>query len=443
MFRYAYRRLIDWKNNISHKPLLLNGARQTGKTWLLKEFGQNEYENTAYINFDFSPLPDEVFSGFDIPKIIRAVSSLTDQPVSPSRTLIIFDEVQENPLALTSLKYFAESELGYNVCASGSLLGIGLHAGTGFPVGKVEEVNLYPMSFNEFVLAKGGKAKFDFLKSSNWDEISLLNASFSSLLQEYCFTGGMPEVVKTYVEGRDLYRTREIQRSILLGYEKDFSKHIPANLLSKVELIWSSLPSQLAKENKKFILSSIKKGSRLKEFEEAIKWLEEAGLVYKVDRCSKVGYPLKFYEEQNIFKLFPMDLGLLGCMTDIDLTSIFVKGTFFAEFNGAFAEQFIAQTIISSGFNPFYYAKSNSQLELDFVIQYKDLAIPIEVKSGNNTKAKSLTTVLKENPDLKAIRFSQMGFKRQDNITNVPLFMADSWLRALGTSNRQSEPQFK
>ena len=353
--------------------------------------------------------------------------------------MIIFDEVQENPLALTSLKYFAESEMGYDVCASGSLLGIGLHAGTGFPVGKVEEINLYPMSFNEFVLAKGGKAKFDFLKSSNWDEISLLNSSFSSLLQEYCFTGGMPEVVKTYVEGRDLYSTREIQKSILLEYEKDFSKYIPANLLSKVELIWSSLPSQLAKENKKFILSSIKKGSRLKEFEEAIKWLEEAGLVYKVERCSKVGYPLKFYEEQNIFKLFPMDLGLLGCMADVDLTSIFVKGTFFAEFNGAFAEQFIAQTIISSGFKPFYYVKSNSQLELDFVIQCRDLAIPIEVKSENNTKAKSLTTVLKENPDLKAIRFSQMGFKRQDNIVNVPLFMADSWLRALKTSNTQPE----
>ncbi|MBO6056135.1 MAG: ATP-binding protein [Alphaproteobacteria bacterium] len=439
MFRYAYRRLIDWKNNISHKPLLLTGARQTGKTWLLKEFGQNEYENTAYINFDFSPLPDEVFSGFNIQKIIRAVSSLTGQPVFPSRTLIIFDEVQENPLALTSLKYFAESELGYNVCASGSLLGIGLHAGTGFPVGKVEEINLYPMSFNEFVLAKGEKAKFDFLQSSNWDEISLLNASFSSLLQEYCFTGGMPEVIKTYLEGRDLYRTREVQRSILLGYEKNFSKHIPANLLSKVELIWSSLPSQLAKENKKFIFSSIKKGSRIKEFEEAIKWLEEAGLVYKVDRCSKVGYPLKFYEEQNIFKLFPMDLGLLGCMTDVDLASIFVKDSFFEEFNGAFAEQFIAQTIISSDFNPFYYAKSNSRLKLDFVIQYKDLAIPIEVKSGNNTKAKSLKTILVENPDLKAIRFSQMGFKRRDNIVNVPLFMADSWLRALKTSNTQPE----
>lgn len=434
MFRYAYRQLTNWKNMNPHKPLLLYGARQTGKTWLLKEFGKNEYENTAYVNFDFSPLPDEVFSGFDIPKIIRAVSSLTDQPVSPSRTLIIFDEVQENPLALTSLKYFAESELGYNVCASGSLLDMGLHAGTGFPVGKVKEVNLYPMSFNEFVLAKGGKAKFDFLKSSNWDEISLLNASFSSLLQEYCFTGGMPEVVKTYVEGRDLYRTREIQRSILLGYEKDFSKHIPANLLSKVELIWSSLPSQLAKENKKFILSSIKKGSRLKEFEEAIKWLEEAGLVYKVDRCSKVSYPLKFYEEPNIFKLFPLDLGLLGCMADIDLSSIFVKDTFFAEFNGAFAEQLIAQTLISSGFAPFYHAKSNSQLKLDFIVQCKNLAIPIEVKSGNNTKAKSLKTVLGENPNLIAIRFSQAGFKRQDNIVNVPLFMADSWLQALRRS---------
>ena len=431
MFRYAYRRLIDWKNNISHKPLLLTGARQTGKTWLLKEFGQNEYENTAYINFDFSPLPDEVFSGFNIQKIIRDISSLTGQPVFPSRTLIIFDEVQENPLALTSLKYFAESELGYNVCASGSLLSIGLHAGTGFPVGKVEEINLYPMSFNEFVLAKGGKAKFDFLKSSNWDEISLLNASFSSLLQEYCFTGEMPEVVKTYVEERDLYRTREIQRSILLGYEKDFSKHIPANLLSKVELVWNSLPSQLAKENKKFILSSIKKGSRIKEFEEAIKWLEEAGLVYEVDRCSKVGYPLKFYEEQNIFKLFPMDLGLLGCMTDVDLASRFVKDSFFEESNCAFAEQFIAQTIISSGFKSFYYAKANSRLKLDFVIQCRDLAIPIEVKLGNNTKAKSLKTVLGENPDLKAIRFSQMGFKRWDNIVNVPLFMADSWLRSL------------
>ncbi|MBR4399652.1 MAG: ATP-binding protein [Aeriscardovia sp.] len=431
MFRYAYKRLVDWKNSKPHKPLLLDGARQTGKTWLLKEFGKNEYKNTAYINFDSSPLPDEVFTGFDIPRIIRALSSVSGQTILPSETLIVFDEVQESPLALTSLKYFAESELGYDICASGSLLGIGLHAGTGFPVGKVEEVSLYPMSFNEFVMAKGGKAKFDFLESSNWDEISLLHSDFFPLLQEYCFTGGMPEVVKAYVGGQDLYRAREIQRSILLGYEKDFSKHIPVSLLSKVNLVWRSLPSQLAKENKKFLLSSVKKGSMLKEFEEALKWLEEARLIYKVDRCSKAGYPLKFYEEPNIFKLFPLDLGLLGCMAGIDPSAIFVKGTFFAEFNGAFAEQFIAQALISSGFEPFYYAKSNSRLELDFVIQCRDSVIPIEVKSGNNTKAKSLKTVLEENPDLTAVRFSRLGFKRQDDITNVPLFMADSWLRTL------------
>ena len=431
LFRYAYKRLADWKNAKPHKPLLLDGARQTGKTWLLKEFGKNEYENTAYVNFDSNPLPEEVFAGFNIPRIIRAISSLTGQPILPSKTLIVFDEVQENPVALTSLKYFAESGLEYDICASGSLLGIGLHKGTGFPVGKVEEVSLYPMSFNEFVCAKGGEAKFDFLESSNWDEISMLHSDFSSLLQEYCFTGGMPEVVKTYIDGQDLYKTRQIQKSILLGYEKDFSKHIPSSLLPKVNLVWSSLPSQLAKENKKFTFSSIKKGSRLKEFEEAINWLEEARLIYKVNRCSKVGYPLKFYEEPNIFKLFPSDLGLLGCIADIDLASIFVKGTFFAEFNGAFAEQLIAQTLISSGFAPSYYAKSNSQLELDFVVQCKGSAIPIEVKSGNNTKAKSLKTVLDENPNLTALRFSQMGFKRQDRITNVPLFMADSWLRSL------------
>ena len=290
------------------------------------------------------------------------------------------------------------------------------------------------MSFNEFVRAKGGEAKFDFLESSNWDEISTLHSDFSSLLQEYCFTGGMPEVVKAYIDGQDLYKTRQIQKSILLGYEKDFSKHIPSSLLPKVNLVWNSLQSQLAKENKKFTLSSIKKGSRLKEFEEAINWLEEACLVYKVDRCSKVSYPLKFYEEPNIFKLFPSDLGLLGCMANIDLASIFVKGTFFVEFNGAFAEQLIAQTLIANGFAPFYYAKSNSQLKLDFVVQDKGLVIPIEVKSGNNTKAKSVKTVLNEKQNLTAIRFSQTGFKQQDRITNVPPFMADSWLRALHKS---------
>ena len=227
--------------------MLLDGARQTGKTWLLKEFGKNEYENTAYVNFDSDPLPEEVFTGFNIPRIIRAVSSLTGQSIVPSKTLIVFDEVQENPLALTSLKYFAESELEYDICASGSLLGIGLHKGTGFPVGKVEEVRLYPMSFNEFVRAKGGEAKFDFLESSIWDEISTLHSDFSSLLQEYCFTGGMPEVVKAYIDGQDLYKTRQIQKSILLGYEKDFSKHIPSSLLPKVNLVWNSLTSQLAK----------------------------------------------------------------------------------------------------------------------------------------------------------------------------------------------------
>ena len=429
MKRIIYKDLLEWKNSKERKPLIVDGARQTGKTWILKEFGKNEFRNTVYINCDEESEMKTLFFDFDVKRLLRAFSSITEESISPGETLIILDEVQEVPLAITSLKYFCENAAEYHIVAAGSLLGISIHQGTGFPVGKVDRLNMYPMTFSEFLEASGRPQLLEMLRSHRWTEISSLGTKFTDLLRQYYYTGGMPEVVSLYLEKGDLQTVREKQKKILLDYEDDFSKHIPPELLAKVRMVWNSIPSQLAKENKKFIYGALKKGARAKDFEDAIEWLINAGLIHKVYRTRKIERPLKFYEDFDSFKLFLSDLGLLGAMSDVTAKEVITGENFFSEYKGAFTEQYVAQELIASGLKPYYYSKENSTLEIDFIVQKEEL-YPIEVKAEENVKSKSLKAVYDSNNRVKACRFSMLPYKEQDWLTNVPLYAASEWINA-------------
>lgn len=428
MERTAYQDLINWKNKKNRKPLILNGARQVGKTWLLKKFGENEYESFAYINCDDTPEMKIIFSDFDTQRLIRNFSSITGVEIIREKTLIVLDEIQEVPNALTALKYFCENAPEYHIIVAGSLLGIGLHEGTGFPVGKVDEVSLYPLTFEEFCNALGKNILMNQVKEHKWNELSVLSHTFIELLRQYYYVGGMPAVVKDYCEKQNLKSVRDIQNQILADYKRDFSKHVPKEILPKVNIVWNSIPSQLSKENKKFIYSAIKKGGRAKEFENAIQWLIDAGLVYKVLRVSKIEKPLKFYEDFDAFKLFILDLGLLGAMVDVSAKDVLVNNTAFVEYKGTFTEQYVLQELITVKKNIYYYSKENSNLEIDFIIQ-KDEVYPIEVKAEENLRSKSLKTVYELNQSLKPCRFSMADYREQDWITNIPLYLAKEWVK--------------
>jgi predicted AAA+ superfamily ATPase len=428
MERTAYQDLINWKNKKNRKPLILNGARQVGKTWLLKKFGENEYESFAYINCDDTPEMKIIFSDFDTQRLIRNFSSITGVEIIREKTLIVLDEIQEVPNALTALKYFCENAPKYHIIVAGSLLGIGLHEGTGFPVGKVDELSLYPLTFEEFCNALGKNILMNQVKEHKWNELSVLSHTFIELLRQYYYVGGMPAVVKDYCEKQNLKSVRDIQNQILADYKRDFSKHVPKEILPKVNIVWNSIPSQLSKENKKFIYSAIKKGGRAKEFENAIQWLIDAGLVYKVLRVSKIEKPLKFYEDFDAFKLFILDLGLLGAMVDVSAKDVLVNNTAFVEYKGTFTEQYVLQELITVKKNIYYYSKENSNLEIDFIIQ-KDEVYPIEVKAEENLRSKSLKTVYELNQSLKPCRFSMADYREQDWITNIPLYLAKEWVK--------------
>ena len=430
MERTAYQELVNWKNKKNRKPLIVNGARQVGKTWLLKSFGSRNFKNLAYINCDESPEIKSAFTDFDTRRLIRIFSSLSGVEIAPEKTLIVLDEIQEAPLALTSLKYFCENAPEYHIAVAGSLLGIGLHEGTGFPVGKVDEINLYPLSFEEFCNALGKRQLMEQVKNHRWNELSTLSHAFIELLRQYYYVGGMPAVVKDYCENQNLIAVRQIQNQILADYKRDFSKHVPKETLPKVNIVWEAIPSQLAKENKKFIYSAIKKGSRAKDFENAIQWLLDAGLVYKVPRVVKIEKPLKFYEDFDSFKLFVVDLGLLGAMVQVSPKDVLVNTKAFTEYKGCFTEQYVLQELITLGQNVYYYSKENSTLEIDFIIQ-KDDVYPIEVKAEENLRSKSLKTVYGNNPALKPCRFSMAGYRKQDWLTNVPLYLAREWIKEI------------
>ncbi|MBR5096090.1 MAG: ATP-binding protein [Treponema sp.] len=429
MERAAYRELVEWKNKKNRKPLILNGARQVGKTWLIKDFGSKEFESFAYINCDDTPEMKTAFFDFDTARLVRIFSSLSGVEIKPGKTLIVLDEVQEVPLALTSLKYFCENAPEYHIAVAGSLLGIGLHEGTGFPVGKVDEINLFPLCFEEFCNVLGKNLLTAQMKEHRWNELSSLSQTFIELLRQYYYVGGMPAVVKDYCQNQNLKAVRDIQNQILSDYKRDFSKHVPKETLPKVNIVWESIPSQLAKENKKFIYSAIRKGARAKEFENAIQWLMDAGLVYKVLRATKIQKPLKFYEDFDAFKLFMVDLGLLGAMVGVSPKDVLASDNAFTEYKGSFTEQFVLQELATLDKKVYYYSKDTSTLEIDFVVQ-KEEVYPIEVKAEENLRSKSLRAVYDENPALNACRFSMADYREQDWMTNVPLYLAREWMKA-------------
>lgn len=427
MKREIYNELITWKNSKERKPLIVDGARQVGKTWILKYFGENEYKNVAYINCDKETAMKNIFSDFDTTRLIRAFSAISNEMIKPMETLIILDEIQETPLGLTALKYFCEDAREYHIVVAGSLLGIRMHSGTGYPVGKVDMLKMYPMSFYEFLLASKNEVLVNQFEERRWDELSMLANKFKDLLRQYYYVGGMPEVVKTYFTTNNLQEVRRIQKRIIADYEADFSKHIPAVDLQKVQMIWNSIPSQLAKENKKFIYGAIKKGARAKEFENSIEWLLNAGLIYKVVRVNKIERPLKLYEDISAFKLFISDIGLLGAKVDVTAEEVLTGENYMSEYKGAFTEQFIACELISAGYNLYYYSKENSPLEIDFIVQ-KNEVYPIEVKAEENLRSKSLRTIYEENNRLRPCRFSMANYREQDWMTNVPLYLAREWI---------------
>ena len=430
MYRTVYDELCAWKNKNNRKPLILSGARQVGKTWILKEFGNAEFDNLAYINCDKATEMQNAFTDFDTDRLIRFFSVVSNTSIQPGKTLIVLDEIQEVPIGLTALKYFCENASQYHIVVAGSLLGLEPHKGTGFPVGKVDEINMYPLSFKEFLIAMGKDSIINLMDEHRWEELSSLSKMLIELLRQYYYVGGMPEVVKNYVADQDILQVRKTQKQILADYRRDFSKHVPSSLLPKVNMVWDSIPSQLAKENKKFIYGLLKKGGRAKEFEDAIQWLINAGLVYKVNRVSKIESPLKFYEDISAFKLFTVDLGLLGAMVDVPAKEVLINDNMFIEYKGAFTEQYVLQEIIEYGLQPYYYSKENSRLEIDLIVQ-TDEVYPIEVKAEENLKSKSLKTAYDENPKLKAVRLSMCGYKEQDWMTNVPLYLSGEWLKSI------------
>lgn len=424
MKRLVYQQLLDWKKSPTRKPLVLNGARQVGKTWLLKAFAQQEYAKMAYVVCRKNPVVKEIFSiDFNIDRILRALRAMTGVDISPGDTLIILDEIQDVPEALEALKYFREEAPDYHIAVAGSLLGLSMHAGTSYPVGQVNTIDVYPMNFEEFLLAKGEDQMQQLLASRDFLSINLLHQKYTDLLRQYFFVGGMPEAVLEYVSTDALQSVRSIQKEILKGYDMDFSKHAPADQVARIRMVWQIIPAQLFRENKKFLFGAVVKGARAKDFEIAIQWLCDAGLAYRVQRVSKPELPLKVYVEMNAFKLYLSDIGLLGAMADVQPSQILVNNDIFKEYKGGMTEQYVLQQMKSHEIESIYYHTTDaSRLEIDFLIQRDAQLLPIEVKAEGNVRSNSLTTLLRCTPQLHAERYSMLPYIEQEQLTNVPLY---------------------
>lgn len=389
----------------------------------MKEFGKQEYKNTVYVNCDDNEDVKELFFDYDIERIIRSLSAITGIRIEAKNTLIILDEIQEVERGLASLKYFYEKAPEYHVAVAGSLLGITLHEGTSFPVGKVDMLYLYPMSFDEFLIACGKKQLVELLQEKEWKTLSPLRQMLTELLRQYYFVGGMPEAVKAYNERKDIWEVRAIQNKIITAYRNDMSKHAPLQQVQRINMVWNSIPSQLARDNKKFIYGSLRKGARANDFEIAIQWLVDSGLVHKVYRISKPALPLKFYEDMSAFKLFLLDCGLLGALSETPPQQMLIGDNVFEEYKGAFTENYVLQQLktIPQTF-VYYYSNDKSTMEIDFVVQHETEIIPVEVKAEENLRAKSLRQFTSDNPDLHGIRFSMSDYREQDWMTNFPLW---------------------
>ena len=387
MKRNVLEELLKWKDKSHRKPLILNGARQVGKTYILQEFGRMYYKNVAYVNCDRNEILAKIFStDYDIARIIRSLSAMLHTHIVPEETLIIFDEIQENAIVLNSLKYFCENAPEYHVAVAGSLLGISLHSNSSFPVGKIDMIKMYPMTFDEFLLAIGQEPLVELLRQGDYNVIDSLSVQFTDCLRQYYFTGGMPAAVKEYVETGNLQNVRAIQQQILFDYRRDFSKHAPTSEVPRINMVWDNIPSLLAKENKKFIYGAMKKGARAAEFELAIQWLMDAGLIYRVHRATAPVLPLKFYEDLSVFKLFILDVGLMGAMTETPAESIIIGDNIFREYKGAFTELFVYTQLLPQHLPTYYYNANDSRIEIDFLIQKNTRIIPTEVKAEENVK---------------------------------------------------------
>lgn len=422
MYRYAINNLIEWKNSPNHMPLIIKGARQVGKTWLMKEFGKTQYKKVAYISFDSNTRLDTLFQkDFDVKRLLDGLNIEVGFNITPKDTLIIFDEIQENPLALTSLKYFCENVPEYNIVAAGSLLGVAHHKGTGFPVGKVEYLNLYPLSFKEFLLAMNENQILELIDKNNFEMQKVFKERIIDLLRRYCYVGGMPKAVLSFAQKQDYNLVRKIQKNILDDYESDFSKHISPEQVERTRLLWNAIPSQLVKENKKCVYGKIKQGARAKDFEIALNWLIDSGLVHKVSRVSEPNMPLKAFEDVSAYKLFLLDVGLLGAMNDLDPRSLLENDKLFNDYNGAITEQYVLQEFKTLGDLPTFYWASN-RAELDFLIQYQNNIIPVEAKATINLQAKSLKSFRQKfNPKI-SIRTSLADFEENNGLFNIPLY---------------------
>ncbi|NDV58406.1 ATP-binding protein [Bacteroides sp. 519] len=425
MERKIVKKLRIWKDEPQRKPLILLGARQVGKTWIMKHFGELEFENVAYINCDEEPLAEELFaSDYNIPRILLTLQAITSTKIEAGKTLIIFDELQEVKRGLHSLKYFQENAPQYHVIAAGSLLGITIGRGESFPVGKVNLLHMYPLDFEEFLMAMGETSLSNLFHQPDWEPLNILRTKYIDLLRQYYYVGGMPEVVDSYINNYDLQEVRVKQNEILDAYRRDISKHTSATDSMRIGQVLQSLPSQLAKENKKFIYNVLKKGARATEYELAIQWLIDAGIIHKVCRVKELQMPIKFYEDLGAFKLFLLDCGLLGCMVDAPASQMLVGNNVFKEFKGAFTEQFVLQQLVTMGISTYYWSSESTPAEIDFVIQMDKRVIPIEVKAEENVRAKSMYEYIKSHPQysLKGLRISMLGYQDQDWMENIPLF---------------------
>ena len=427
MYRIAIEKLLKWKQSKRRKPLIIEGARQVGKTWLMKEFGKQAYADTVYINFDSNSRMAELFaSDLDTERLIMGLEIYVGRKIDPENTLLIFDEVQEVPRALAALKYFYENAPHYHIVCAGSLLGIALHQGTSFPVGKVDFLKLYPLSFKEFLLATGKEQFAELLDKRDYQMITSFKQTYIEALKQYYFVGGMPEAVQSFVDDKDFKEVREIQKRILVAYEQDFSKHAPNEIVPKIRMLWNSIPSQLAKENKKFIYGLVREGARAKDYETAIMWLSDCGLVHKVSRIKAPNIPLKAYEDLKAFKLFIVDVGLLGAMVGLNQRTLLNGNELFTEFKGALTEQYVMQQLaVNQDLGIYYYTNDRNTCEVDFIVDNGDNIIPLEVKAEINLKAKSLKTYREKFTPEISIRSSMADYSEEVGLINIPLYAID------------------
>ncbi len=428
MYRNIIERLKEWKDKERRKPLVLAGARQVGKTYILKEFGKKEFDNVAYLNCDDNVLAKDLFTqDYDIRRILLAIGAITRQTIVAGKTLIILDEIQEVERGLSALKYFCENAPQYHVAVAGSLLGIAMHRGESFPVGKVDVLHIYPMTFDEFLLAKGQGQMVSLLKGKDWNTVKLLRNEYVKALREYYFVGGMPEAVSEFIATNDVLKVREVQNNILFTYQKDISKHVPSSESNRINMVWQSMPSQLVKENKKFIYGVAKPGGRAKEFEAAIQWLMDAGLVYKAERVREPKMPLKFYVDITSFKLFLLDCGLLGAMSETPPESLLVARNGMEESKGAFTENYVMSQLVATRDTSVFYYSNDAKLEIDFLVQQGTAIVPIEAKAEENLRSKSLSTFVASRPEMHGLRFSMSDYREQGWMTNVPLYAVSTY----------------